>query len=223
MIDERGLHQARSNGNGAGGSRVRVLIVDDHPSYAQGMASFFSALGEIDVVALAHCATDALEQTSAHRPDVVVMDIRLPERSGIEVTRKIRTEFPEVKVVVLSASSEKEDVQEAIRAGASGYLLKQSDAGEVAAGIKAVHAGQTVVEPSLVTTLLAPDPNRGTLDDHEIYVLRLLARGWELARIARETSVSESTLKRQVVQIQRKLGAANRIQAVVAAATRGLL
>jgi DNA-binding NarL/FixJ family response regulator len=180
-------------------------------------------LGGVEVVALAHSAEAALEQTAAHLPEVVVMDIRLPERSGIEVTRKILSEFPSVKVVALSASSEKEDVKGAMRAGASGYLLKQSDAGELAAGIKAVYAGQTVVEPSLVPILLSPDGVDDLVSDQEIYLLRLLSRGWELSRIAKEMHVSESTVKRQLAQIQEKFGVTNRIQAVVAAATRGLL
>ncbi len=220
MIDEDTL---RHMGGAPQGPPIRVLIVDDHPSYAQGMASLLSALGGMEVVALAHSADAALAQTAAHLPDVVVMDIRLPERSGIEVTRKIRSEFPSVKVVALSASSEKEDVKGAMQAGASGYLLKQSDAGELAAGIKAVHGGQTVVEPSLVPILLSADDGDDLMSDHEIYLLKLLSRGWELSRIAKEMHVSESTIKRQVVQIQDKLGVSNRIQAVVAAATRGLL
>ena len=203
--------------------RVRVVIVDDHPSYAQGMASLFHALGGIEVVGLAHSAEEALLQTGLHLPDIVLMDIRLPGQSGVEITRKIRFEFPQVQVVALSASSEKEDVHGAIRAGASGYLLKQSDAGELAAAIGAVHAGQTVVDPSLVATLLAPPQERDFLDEHEVYLLKLLARGWELSRVAKEINVSESTVKRQVAQIQSKLGVTNRIQAVVAAAIKGLL
>lgn len=221
MIDEQRFQKAKQVIERD--APVRVVIVDDHPSYAQGMASLFEALGGIQVVGLAHSAEDALAQAGRHRPDVVLMDIRLPERSGVEVTRRIRCQFPEVKVVALSASSEKEDVQGAMRGGASGYLLKQSDAGELAAAIKAVHAGQTVVEPSLVATLLAPEREADSLDEHDIYLLKLLARGWELSRIGKEMSVSESTVKRHLVQIQAKLGVTNRIQAVVAAATRGLL
>lgn len=215
--------QQHSQGPADDHEPVRVVIVDDHPSYAQGLATLLSALGRIEVVGLAHSARAALEQTALHRPDVVVMDMRLPERSGIEVTEKIRAELPDVKVVILSGSAEREDVQGAMSAGASGYLLKQSNAGDLVTAIKAVHAGQTVIEPSLVATLLTSDPQRPALDDQDIYVLRLLARGWELSRVAKEISVSESTLKRQVAQIQEKLGASNRIQAVVAAATRGLL
>lgn len=202
---------------------VRVVIVDDHPSYAQGMASLFGALGGIQVVGLAHSAEEALIQTGRHLPDIVLTDIHLPGQSGVEITRRIRSEFPQVKVVALSASSKKEDVHGAIRAGASGYLLKQSDAGEVAAAIKAVHAGQTVVEPSLITTLLASPHERDLLDEQDIYLLKLLARGWELSRVAKEINVSESTVKRQLAQVQSKLGVTNRIQAVVAAATKGLL
>ncbi len=221
MIDEHIFQQSRRSDDEH--APVRVVIVDDHPSYAQGMASLFETLGGIEVVGLAHSAEEALAQTARHLPDIVLMDIRLPGQSGIEITRRIRFEFPEVKVVALSASSEKEDVHGAIRAGASGYLLKQSDAGELATAIKAVHAGQTVVEPSLIATLLAGDHERDLLDEQDIYLLKLLARGWELSRVAKEINVSESTVKRQLAQVQSKLGVTNRIQAVVAAATRGLL
>ena len=221
MIDERDIQHAGPVERGS--APVRVVIVDDHPSYAQGMASLFGALGDIEIVGLAHSAEEALHETERRMPDIVLMDIRLPDCSGVEVTRKIRGSFPQVKVVALSASSEKQDVQGAMNAGASGYLLKQSDAGELAAAIKAVHAGQTVVEPSLVPALLSPQEHPAPLDEREIELLKLLARGWELSRIAREISVSESTVKRQVAQIQAKLGVTNRIQAVVAAATRGLL
>lgn len=221
MIDEESRqYQGRQ---AAVDAPVRVLIVDDHPSYAQGIAHLLALLGGMDVVALAHSATDAIEETARHVPDVVVMDIHLPEGSGIEVTAKIRANFPQVRVVALSASCERSDVHGAIRAGASGYLLKQSDAGELAAGIRAVHAGQTVVEPSLIPMLFSTEPEPDHLDERDIYLLKLLGRGWELSRIAKEICVSESTVKRHLVQIEKKLGVTNRIQAVVAAATRGLL
>ncbi len=224
MIDELSFRHWASGSIGGPDLRPpRVLIVDDHPSYAQGLATLLTALGDMQVISIAHDADDALEATEVHRPDVVLMDIRLPERSGIEATRKIRALFPEVKVIVLTASSEPSDVQDAMRAGACGYLLKQSDAGRLVVGINAVHAGETVIESSLMNAMVEPGPGMGPLDDSEVHLLKLLAKGLELSTIAREVSVSESTVKRQIAQIQRKLGVDNRIQAVVAAAKRGLL
>ncbi len=201
----------------------RLLLVDDHPSYAQGLATLLKALGNLEVVAIAHDAEDAVSQTEEYRPDLVLMDIRLPERSGIDATRKIRALFPHVKVVILSASAEPSDVQEAMKAGACGYLLKQSDAGRLAAAIQAVHAGETVVDQSLMSGLFDAAPGSAALDDSELHLLKLLSRGLELSTLAREICVSESTVKRQIAQIQKKLGVDNRIQAVVAAAKRGLL
>lgn len=218
MTDESNLRQ----GNGDHG-RPRLLIVDDHPSYAEGVGTLLTKLADLEVVSVAHDAPTAMAEVEAHRPDLVLMDIRLPERSGIEVTQKIRAQFPDVKVVILTASDEASDVQEAMRAGASGYLLKQSDAGQLAAAIEAVYAGETVVESSVMRALVDPIPGTDVLDEGEINLLKLLAKGLELSRVARETCVSESTVKRQIAQVQRKLGVDNRIQAVVAAAKRGLL
>ena len=219
MIDEITL---RPNvGGGDRRPRARVVIVDDHPSYAQGLATLLTKLGDIEVVSIAYEPEEALAATELHQPDVVLMDIRLPERTGIEATRDIRTRFPDVKVAVLTASTDASDVQEAMKAGASGYLLKQSDAGDLVAGISAIHAGKTVIEPSLLSSLERHE--RESLSERDLQLLKLLAKGLELSWIARQMSVSESTVKRHVVQVQQKLGVENRIQAVVAAATRGLL
>lgn len=224
VIDEIRLDSTTGGGDDpAPPEATRVIVVDDHPSYAHGLATLLSALGSIDVVAIAHDADVALEITSQHQPDVVLMGIRLPERSGIEATRQIRANCPDVKVAILTASNKPSDVTEAMRAGACGYLLKQSDAGQLVAGIKAIAAGETVVESSLVSTFLDPPEGGGTLSEGEVRLVKLLSEGLELATIARLLNVSESTVKRQIVRVQRKLGAGNRIQAVVAAAKRGLL
>lgn len=219
MIDELSLLR----GGGAERQPPRLVIVDDHPSYVEGLATLMTKLADLEIVAVAYDADTALAQVEAHQPDLVLMDIRLPERSGIDVTEKIRAQYPTVKVVILTASDEPSDVQEAMRVGACGYLLKQSDVGKLTAAIEAIYAGETVVESSLMGALIDPGPTAAPLDDHEVHLLKLLARGWELSTIARETSVSESTVKRQIVHLQKKLGADNRIQAVVEAAKRGLL
>ena len=222
--EEIGLKSSPSEGHDDPRSHgaTRVVVVDDHPSYAHGLASLLKVLGGIDVVAITHDAEMGVEYAAEHRPDVVLMDIRLPEGSGIEATRRIRATCPEVKVAILTASHEPSDVTDAMTAGAVGYLLKQSDAGQLVAGIKAVAAGQTVVEPTL-----SPNPSSDEgdtrLTEMEVRLLRLLSRGLELANVASQLNISQSTVKRQIVQIQKKLGVGNRIQAVVAAARRGLL
>lgn len=219
MIGERDLMQE----NGEYRQRPRLMIVDDHPSYVEGLATLMTNLADLEIVAVAYDADTALEQVNLHLPDLVLMDLRLPERSGIEVTRKIRAQYPTVKVVILTASDEPSDVQEAMRVGARGYLLKQSDIGKLAAAVEAIHAGETVVESRLVNALIDPGPEATALEDHEVHLLKLLSRGHELSTVARELCVSESTVKRQIAQVQKKLGAHNRIQAVVEAAKRGLL
>lgn len=201
---------------------TRVVVVDDHPSYAHGLASLLKVLGGIDVVAITHDAEMGVECAAEYLPDVVLMDIRLPEGSGIEATRRIRAKCPEVKVAILTASNEPSDVADAMTAGAVGYLLKQSDAGQLVAGIKAVAAGQTVVEPTL-SPHASSDESDHRLTEMDVRLLRLLSRGLELANVAGQLNISQSTVKRQIVQIQKKLGVSNRIQAVVAAARRGLL
>ena len=219
MIDQQSLQR-----DGKGDRPTpRLVIVDDHPSYVEGLATLMTRLANLEVVAVAYDADTALAQVEAHRPDLVLMDLRLPERSGIDVTRKIRAQYPTVKVVILTASDEPSDVQEAMRVGACGYLLKQSDVGKLAAAIDAIHAGETVVESSLMNALIHPGPEAEVLEEHERHLLKLLSHGHELSTIARDLCVSESTVKRQIVQVQRKLGADNRIQAVVEAAKRGLL
>ncbi|MDP9067056.1 MAG: response regulator transcription factor [Actinomycetota bacterium] len=223
MIDELNFPQFGDESDDGRAQRPRVVIVDDHPSYAEGMATLLRAIGDLDVVGIAHDGNEAITQTEAHRPDLVLMDIRLPERSGIEATRKIRSLFPDVKVVVLSASTEPSDVQDAMKAGACGYLLKQSHAGRLASAVRAALAGETVIDQSLMTDLVEPEEGRGALDEGELHLLKLLSRGLEISTIARQISVSESTVKRQIAQVQKKLGVDNRIQAVVAAAKRGLL
>ena len=200
-----------------------MIVVDDHPSYAHGLASLLRVLGGIEVVAITHDAEVGVEYAAEHRPDVVLMDIRLPERSGIEATRQISAKYPEVKVAILTASNEPSDITDAIGAGAVGYLLKQSDAGQLVAGIKAVAAGRTVVEPSLLSAFRDPTEGENLLTEAEVRLLRLLSHGLELATVAKQLDVSQSTVKRQIVQVQRKLGASNRIQAVVTAAKKGLL
>jgi two-component system NarL family response regulator len=200
-----------------------LLIVDDHPSYVEGLATLMTKLADLQVVAVAYDADTALAKVEAHQPDLVLMDIRLPDRSGIEATREIRARYPSVKVVILTASDEPSDVQEAMREGACGYLLKQSDVGQLAAAVDAIYAGETVVESSLMSALINPQSQPAALDEQEVRLLKLLSRGHELSTIARELCVSESTVKRQTVQVQKKLGAHNRIQAVVEAVKRGLL
>lgn len=214
-------HRGHANGDRA--QPPRLVIVDDHPSYAEGIATLLKAIGDLEVVGIAHDGDEAITQTDLHRPDLVLMDIRLPDRSGIEATRKICGLFPEVKVVVLSASTEPSDVHEAIKAGACGYLLKQSHAERLASGVRAVLAGETVIDHSLITGLVEPEEGRGALDDGQLHLLKLLSQGLEISAIARQLAVSESTLKRQIAQVQKKLGVDNRIQAVVAGAKRGLL
>lgn len=218
MIDEMSLRRKSETG-----PRPRLVIVDDHSSYVEGLATLLTKQADLEVVSVAFDAESALAQVEAHLPDLVLMDIRLPERSGIEVTRKISAQFPSVKVVILTGSDEPSDVQEAMSAGACGYLLKRSDVGELAAAIETVYAGETVVDPTLGRAPVKSPPEGDLLDDGEIHLLKLLAKGFELARVAREILVSESTVKRQITQVQTKLGADNRIQAVVEAAKRGLL
>lgn len=221
MIEEKRFGRVFLDGEFA--RRPRLLIVDDHPSYAQGIASLLMALGELDVIGLASHPEEALEQTRTAKPDLVLMDIRLPERSGIELTRTICSEEALTKVVILTASTEVADVREAMKAGARGYLLKQSDAGQLLAAIEAIWAGETVIDSSLMASLMGAEAADLELTECEIALLKLLARGLELSAIAKQTSVSESTVKRQIVQLQKKLGADNRIQAVVTATVRGLL
>jgi DNA-binding NarL/FixJ family response regulator len=217
------------------GEPVRVLIVDDHALFRRGLQMVLEGETDIDVVGEAGDGQEAIERAESTTPDVVLMDVRMPKRSGIEATRTIKDTLPSTKILMLTISDEEADLYEAIKAGASGYLLKEISIEEVADAVRAVHAGQSLISPSMASKLLnefaamvkrrdertqVPGPR---LTTRELEVLKLVAKGLNNRDIGQELFISENTVKNHVRNILEKLHLHSRMEAVVYAVREKLL
>jgi DNA-binding NarL/FixJ family response regulator len=216
---------------------IRVLIVDDHALFRRGLQMVLAEEADIEVVGEASDGAEAVEKAGQALPDVVLMDIRMPRRSGIEACRAMKELSPSAKIVMLTISDEEEDLFEAIRAGASGYLLKDIPYDEVADVVRAVHGGQSLINPSMAAKLLAEFASMATRDgteraeqvpaprltEREIEVLKLVARGMNNRDIAKELFISENTVKNHVRNILEKLQIHSRMEAVMIAVRENLI
>ncbi len=205
---------------------LRVVVIDDYPSYAHGLKVLLDGIADdIDVVGMATSGVQGVSEVKERRPDVVVMDVRMPGVDGIEAARAIRGSLPDTKIVMLTASDDFEDVRSAMQLGVRAYLLKGVEVDELVAAIRMVHAGEVVISPQVVDALLT-EPASGaadTLTDWERELMRMVAEGLDNAEIARRLSVSESTFKRNLHNVEVKLQARNRVHAAVIAAKTGLI
>ena len=204
---------------------IRVLIADDHAVVRQGLRMFLALDGEIEVVAEAADGEDAVRQARALRPDVVLMDLLMPRMDGIQATAIIREELPETEVIALTSVLEDRSVVSAVKAGAIGYLLKDTQAEDLCRAIKAAAAGQVQLSPEAAARLMrevqAPDEPQ-PLTGRETEVLRLIAEGLANKEIARALGIGEKTVKSHVSAILAKLGVQSRTQAALYAAQTGL-
>ena len=209
---------------------VRVLVVDDDDHFRAGLAELLTAHG-LEVVATARDARDAIDVSRMLRPDVVLMDVEMPGRNGIEAIPGVLAACPETRVVMLTVSGDGTDVLEALLAGATGYLVKGTEPGALVAGIRAAAAGDALLSPGLATKLLgrvqAAAPvaarNGALLSERELEVLRLLAAGKANADIARELFLSPYTVRNHISSILAKLQIANRTEAAAYAIRSGLV
>jgi NarL family two-component system response regulator LiaR len=205
---------------------VRVLIADDHGVVRQGLRMFLGLDTELEIVGEASTGVQALNLAHDLRPDVVLMDLLMPEMDGIEATGRIRQELPDVEVIALTSVLEDSSVVGAIRAGAIGYLLKNTEADELVRAIKAAADGQVQLSPQAAARLMrevrAPDSPE-ELTEREIDVLRLLALGLSNKEIARDLSIGEKTVKTHVSSILGKLNVSSRTQAALYAVRIGLV
>ncbi|WP_019630371.1 response regulator transcription factor [Actinomadura atramentaria] len=209
---------------------IRVLITDDHPVFRQGLKSLLYALGGIEVVAEAECGPDAVRLSAELRPDVVVMDLHMAGGNGIEATRTITRNNPAIGVLVLTMFRDDDSVFAAMRAGARGYLLKESGAAEIGRAVRAVAAGEAIYGPDIARRVLRyftemPDPKKAAfpqLTDREREVLELIAQGRGNADIAATLFLSQKTVRNHVSNIFMKLHVADRAQAIVLAREAGL-
>jgi len=212
---------------------IRVLIADDQALVRAGFRMILDAEDDLMVVAEAADGVQAVEQARRAKPDVVLMDIRMPELDGIEATRRVLEAVPDVRVLMLTTFDLNEYVYDALRAGASGFLLKDVPPEDLAAGIRVAARGDALLAPSISRRLIvefaraapaAPAPPRGLEDltERELEVFKLIARGLSNAEIAAELVVSETTVKTHVARVLMKLGVRDRVQAVVLAYESGI-
>jgi DNA-binding NarL/FixJ family response regulator len=201
---------------------IRILSVDDHPLLREGIAALVSTEPDMELTAEASNGREAIEQFRKHRPDVTLMDLQMPEMSGIDAIGAIRGEFPDARIVVLTTYVGDVQVLRALKAGARGYLLKGLLRKELLETIRAVHAGQKRVPPE-VAAELAEHATDEALTPREIEVLRLIAGGNANKEIAAQLSITEETIKGHVKNILAKLGANDRTHAVTIGLKRGII
>ena len=206
---------------------IRVLVVDDHPIVRQGLVSVLGDEDDLEVVGEAGSGREALARVQRLQPDVVLLDLEMPDLDGVAAIPQLLALRPGLGILVFTAYDTDERVLGAVRAGARGYLLKGASAEEIARGIRSVNAGGSYLEPRVTSKLIAEvsSPRRSglVLSAREKEVLRLVADGLPTKQISASLSITERTVKFHVNSIFRKLGADNRAQAVALAAQRGLL
>ena len=219
----------------SGHDPIRVLVVDDHALFRRGLLMVLEAEPDMEVVAEASDGLDAVTKAGELLPDVVLMDVRMPRSGGIDACMAMKEVAPTARIVMLTISDEESDLYQAIKAGASGYLLKEISIDEVASAVRAVHGGQSLISPSMASTLLdefasmlkhtgereqVPAPR---LTEREMEVLRLVAKGLNNRDIAKQLYISENTVKNHVRNILEKLQLHSRMEAVVYAVREKLL
>ena len=218
------------------GQPIRVVIADDHVLYRRGLQMVVSQEEDIDIVGEAGDGKEAVERASELRPDVILMDVRMPHTSGIEACQAIKVLVPSTKIIMLTMSDEESDLYEAVKAGANGYLLKDVPGEEIAEGVRAVHNGDSLITPSMASKLLAefaqlsrrqndrPSSVKAPrLTERELEVLRLVARGLANKEIASQLYISENTVKNHVRNILEKLQLHSRMEAAMYAVRENLL
>jgi len=201
---------------------IRILSVEDHPVFREGLTTIIGSQQDMTLVAQASNAVEAVAEFRRYRPDITLMDLRLPGTDGTDTLIAIRGEFPQARVIMLTTSDGDADIQRAMRAGASAYMLKSMPKNELLAVIRSVHAGRRHVPPE-VAARLAEHLGDDELTTRELQVLRLIRDGYRNKQIADQLSISETTVNFHIKNLVDKLQAKDRTHAVTIALRRGLL
>ncbi|WP_437178921.1 response regulator [Kineococcus endophyticus] len=223
------VRSSANRGGGAVSEAIRIVVVDDHSLFRRGLQMVLSVEDDLDVVGEASDGAEAVERVEELLPDVVLMDVWMPRRSGIDACAQIKAVAPSTKILMLTSSEEEDDLFGAVRAGANGYLLKDVPAEEVADAVRSVMTGQSLITPKMAGLLLGEFnamrrrdeernlglPGAPRLSPRELEVLRLLARGLPNREIAGQLGISENTVKNHVRNLLEKLQLHSRMEAVV--------
>ncbi len=203
-------------------NRIRLLVVDDHPVFRFGIVSMFHDLPDIEVIAEAVDGVEGVEAFRRHRPDVCLMDLRLPRLSGVEAILEIRREFPDARVIVLTTYDSDEDIFRAIQSGAKSYLLKDTPRDQILTTVRSVYAGQNAI-PRSVADALSHRLEREELTARELEVLRLIVRGRSNKEISSDLNITERTVKFHLTSLFGKLKVMDRTQAAITAVRLGIV
>lgn len=209
---------------------IKILIADDHPVVREGLFAMLSREGDFDVVGEAKDGMDAVNKTKELRPDIVLMDLRMPDMDGVEAMRQIKSEMPDVKFIILTTYSDDEYIFSGIEAGARAYLLKDAPREDLFKAIRAVYRGESLIQPVVASKLLDrfSELSRGTtsgegLSGRELEVLQLMAKGAANKEISAQLSIAQSTVKTHIANIFQKLGVNDRTEAVTQALKKGII
>jgi len=201
---------------------ITILSVEDHPVFREGLSTIIGSQADMLLVAQASNATEAIDEFRSHRPDITLMDLRLPGTNGTDALIAIRGEFPEARIIMLTTSDSDGEIQRALKAGAAGYILKSMPKDELLAVIRSVHCGKRHVPPE-VAARIAEHMGEEDLTARELEVLRLIHDGYRNKQIADQLAIAETTVNFHIKNIVDKLGANDRTHAVTIALRRGLL